>query len=126
MRKVKIIDGICIAIFLLMGIYMFALPAATQDLLMPVFTVINPFRTGGWIMGAGFLVTCIWGRGRTGLILGILMLVLYLITAFVSLFGLIALTSGGDLLWYLHPVLIICGLIILIRRRMGDNGTAAG
>ena len=101
-----------------MGVYIFALPEAAQDLLLPVFTIINPYKTGAWIMGIGFLVTCIWGKGRTGLILGIVLLACYLITAFVSLFGLIVLTSGLDLLWYLNPILIVIGCIVAIRRKI--------
>ena len=118
MKTVKIIDAICIVIFVFMGIYIFALPDATQDLLLPVFTIINPYKTGAWIMGIGFLITCIWGKGRTGLILSIVLLACYLITAFVSLFGLIVLTSGLDLLWYLHPILIVIGCIVAIRRKI--------
>ena len=67
MKAVKIIDIICIVIFVLMGVYIFALPEATQDLLLPVFTIINPYKTGAWIMGIGFLVTCLWGKGKAGL-----------------------------------------------------------
>ena len=55
MKAVKIIDAICIVIFVLMGVYIFVLPNATQDLLLPVFTIINPYKTGAWIMGIGFL-----------------------------------------------------------------------
>ena len=87
MKAVKIIDAICIVIFVLMGVYIFVLPNATQDLLLPVFTIINPYKTGAWIMGIGFLVTCLWGKGRAGLVLGIVLLVCYLIMAFVSLVG---------------------------------------
>ena len=46
MKAVKIIDAICIVIFVLMGVYIFVLPNATQDLLLPVFTIINPYKTG--------------------------------------------------------------------------------
>ena len=52
MKAVKIIDAICIVIFVLMGVYIFVLPNATQDLLLPVFTIINPYKTGAWIMGS--------------------------------------------------------------------------
>ena len=117
MKMVKTIDGICIILFLFMGIYIFALSGKMQDLLMPVFEIINPYQTGPWIMGIGFLVTCIWGKGRTGLLLGIVMLICYLITAAVSVVGLMVVTSGWDLLWYLHPVLIIIAGIIVIRNR---------
>ena len=117
MKAVKIIDAICIVIFVLMGVYIFVLPNATQDLLLPVFTIINPYKTGAWIMGIGFLVTCIWGKGKTGLILGIIMLLCYLITAFVGLFGLIALTYNWELLWYMHPLLIIIGVICALLNR---------
>ena len=70
MRAVKIIDVICIALFVFMGVFIFALPDATQNVLMPVFTIINPYKTGAWIMGIGFLVTCLWGKGKSGLIFG--------------------------------------------------------
>lgn len=117
MKEVKIIDLICIVVFVFMGVYIFALPNAAQDFLMPVFNVINPYRTGAWIMGIGFLITCIGGEGRTGLALGIILLTCYLITAFVSLVGLMVLTSGLDLLWYLHPIIIIVACIVAIRRK---------
>ena len=87
MKAVKIIDAICIVIFVLMGVYIFVLPNATQDLLLPVFTIINPYKTGAWIMGIGFLVTCLWGKGRAGL------------------------------LWYLHPIPIVIGCIVAICRK---------
>ena len=61
MKAVKIIVAICIALFVFMGIYIFALPNGVQDMLMPVFTIVNPYKTGAWIMGIGFLITCIWG-----------------------------------------------------------------
>lgn len=117
MKAVKIIVAICIALFVFMGIYIFALPNGVQDMLMPVFTIVNPYKTGAWIMGIGFLITCIWGKGRTGLILGIVMLVCYIVTAFVSLVGLMVVTSGYDLLWYLHPVPVVIGCIVAIRSK---------
>ena len=117
MKAVKVIDIICIVIFVLMGVYIFALPEATQDLLLTVFTIINPYKTGAWIMGIGFLVTCLWGKGKAGLVLGVVLLVCYLITAFVSLVGLMVVTTGLDLLWYLHPILVVIGCIVAIRRK---------
>lgn len=117
MKAVKIIVAICIALFVFMGIYIFALPNGVQDMLMPVFTIVNPYKTGAWIMGIGFLITCIWEKGRTGLILGIVMLVCYIVTAFVSLVGLMGVTSGYDLLWYLHPVPVVIGCIVAIRSK---------
>lgn len=117
MKKVKIIDAICIVLFVFMGVYIFVLPDAAEDLLLPVFTIINPYKTGAWIMGVGFLITCIWGEEKTGLILGVVLLACYLITAFVSLVGLIVVTSGFDLLWYLHPIFIVIGCIVAIRRK---------
>lgn len=116
MRAVKVIDAICIILFVFMGIYIFALPEGAQDQIMPVFTIINPYQTGAWIMGIGFLVTCLWGKSRTGLVLGIVLLACYLITAFVSLVGLIVITSGLDLLWYLHPILVVISCIAAIYR----------
>ena len=117
MKAVKIIDAICIVIFVLMGVYIFALPNAAQDLLLPVFTIMNPYKTGAWVMGIGFLITCLWGKGKAGLALGIVLLVCYLITAFVSLVGLMVVTSGFDLLWYLHPIPVVIGCIVAIRRK---------
>lgn len=121
MRAVKVIDAICIILFVFMGIYIFALPEGAQDQIMPVFTIINPYQTGAWIMGIGFLVTCLWGKSRTGLVLGIVLLACYLITAFVSLVGLIVITSGLDLLWYLHPILVVISCIAAIYRRKKAN-----
>ena len=121
MKAVKIIDAICIVLFVFMGIYIFALPEGAQDQMMPVFTIINPYQTGAWIMGIGFLVTCLWGKGRTGLVLGIVVLACYLITACVSLVGLMVLTSGLDLLWYLHPILVVIAYIAAIYRRKKAN-----
>lgn len=121
MRAVKVIDAICIILFVFMGIYIFALPEGAQDQIMPVFTIINPYRTGAWIMGIGFLVTCLWGKGRTSLVLGIVLLACYLITAYVSLFGLMVITSGLDLLWYLHPILIVIACIAAVCRRRKAN-----
>ena len=119
MKAVKNFDAVCIVLFVLMGIYMFVLPGAAQDLLKPVFIIMNPYKIGAWIMGIGFLVTCLWGKGKTGLILAIVMLACYLITAFVSLFGLIVVTSGFDLLWYLHMIPVVIGCIAVIRRKIG-------
>lgn len=116
-KAVMIIDGICIVLFIFMCIYIFVLSDGLQDQLMPVFTVINPYQTGAWIMGIGFLVTCLWGKGKSALIWGIVMLACYLITAAVSVVGLIVVTSGLDLLWYFHPVLIIIALICLFLRK---------
>ena len=121
MRAVKVIDAICIILFVFMGIYIFALPEGAQDQMESVFTIINPYRTGAWIMGIGFLVTCLWGKGRTSLVLGIVLLACYLITAYVSLFGLMVITSGLDLLWYLHPILIVIACIAAVCRRRKAN-----
>ena len=121
MKAVKMIDAICIALFVFMGVYIFALPEGAQDQMMPVFTIINPYQTGAWIMGIGFLVTCLWGKGRTSQVLGIVLLACYLITAFVSLVGLMVITSGLDLLWYLHPILIVIACIAAVCRRKKAN-----
>ena len=120
-KIVKIIATICIALFVFMGVYIFALPEGAQYQMMPVFTIINPYQTGAWIMGIGFLVTCLWGKGRTSLVLGIVLLACYLITAFVSLVGLMVITSGLDLLWYLHPILIVIACIAAVCRRKKAN-----
>ena len=123
MKTIMIIDAICIALFVFMFVYIFALPDTAQNLLMPVFTVINPYQTGGWILGIGFLVTCLWGKGVTGLFLGIVLLACYLITAFASLAGLIVATSVFDLLWYLHPILIVIGLIVALCRKTREQSS---
>lgn len=115
-KTVIVVDVICLMLFVLMGIYIFALPAAMQDQLMPLFIVINPFRTGAWIMGIGFLVTCLWGKAKIGLIWGLIMIACYLITAFISLVGLMTVATAYDLLWYLHPVLIVVGCAALLYR----------
>ena len=117
-KTVIVVDVICLMLFVLMGIYIFALPAAMQDQLMPLFIVINPFRTGAWIMGIGFLVTCLWGKAKIGLIWGLIMMASYLITAFVSLVGLMTVTTAYDLLWYLHPILIVIGCAVLLVRNI--------
>ena len=121
MKAVKIIDAICIVLFVFMGVYIFALPEGAQDQMMPFFTIINPYQTGAWIMGIGFLVTCLWGKGRTSLVLGIVLLACYLITAFVSLVGLMVITIGLDLLWHLHPTLVVIASIAAIYRRKKAN-----
>ena len=121
-KTVIVVDVICLMLFVLMGIYIFALPAAMQDQLMPLFIVINPFRTGAWIMGIGFLVTCLWGKAKIGLIWGLIMMASYLITAFVSLVGLMTVTTAYDLLWYLHPILIVIGCAALLVRSMRKRG----
>ena len=115
-KTVIVVDVICLMLFVLMGIYIFALPAAMQDQLMPLFIVINPFRTGAWIMGIGFLVTCLWGKAKIGLIWGLIMIACYLITAFIALVGLMTVATAYDLLWYLHPVLIVTGCAVLFYR----------
>lgn len=121
-KTVIVVDVICLMLFVLMGIYIFALPAAMQDQLMPLFIVINPFRTGAWIMGIGFLVTCLWGKAKIGLIWGLIMIACYLITAFISLVGLMTVATAYDLLWYLHPVLIVVGCAALLVRSMRKRG----
>lgn len=121
-KTVIVVDVICLMLFVLMGIYIFALPAAMQDQLMPLFIVINPFRTGAWIMGIGFLVTCLWGKAKIGLIWGLIMIACYLITAFISLVGLMTVATAYDLLWYLHPVPIVTGCAVLLVRSMRKRG----
>ena len=111
MKIVWIIDGVCIVLFLLLMAFVFVMPSQ-QEALIPLFSIL--YRTGAWIIGAGLVCTCLWGKGRAGLILGIIMLVLYLITAFITLFGLMALTDEWELLWYIHPVLVIPGCIFVL------------
>lgn len=120
-KTVIVVDVICLMLFVLMGIYIFALPAAMQDQLMPLFIVINPFRTGAWIMGIGFLVTCLWGKAKIGLIWGLIMIACYLITAFISLVGLMTVATAYDLLWYLHPVPIVTGCAVLFYRSVKNR-----
>ena len=110
-------DGLCIVLFLFIMAFVFVLPSQQQEPFLPLFSIL--YRTGAWIIGGGLVCTCLWGKGRAGLILGILMLVFYLITTFVTLFGLMALTVEWELLWYIHPVLVIPGCIFALwsRRR---------
>jgi hypothetical protein len=77
-----------------------------------VFSII--YRCSAWITGAGLLITCIWGKGKNGLVLGVIMVICYLITAYITMFGLIMLTSEWELLWYIHPILIIPGSVIAL------------
>ena len=119
-KPVLIIDGICILLFVFMMIWTFALPNEMQEAWMPVALVINPFRTGAGVVGIGLLITCIWGEGRTGLAFGIIMMLCFLITAIVSLAGLMGVTSAKDLLWYLPQILIpIACVVVLVKRRPG-------
>ncbi len=118
MKNVKIFDGICILIFIFMIVYMFVLQDGLQKLLMPVFKIINPYRAGSWLIGIGFLLTCIYGKGKEDMRWGILMFVCYLITAVLSVFGLLAWTSNCDYLWYLHLVFPIAGIIIVISKKL--------
>jgi len=117
MKALWIIDGLCIVLFLFIMAFVFVLPSQQQKPFLPLFSIL--YRTGAWIIGAGLVCTCLWGKGRLGLILGIIMLVFYLITTFVTLFGLMALTVEWELLWYIHPVLVIPGCIFALwsRRR---------
>ena len=116
MKAVKIIDTIGIILFILLIAIIFVLPDVQQDLLTSVFSII--YRCSAWITGAGLLVTCIWGKGKNGLVLGIIMLICYLISAFITMFGLIVLTYDWELLWYIHPILVIPGSVIafLVRK----------
>ncbi len=92
-------------LYILIMVFIFVLPDHEQAVYAPVFSIL--YRCGAWIIGAGLVFTCLWGKGKNGLVLGILMLVLYLSTAFFTMFGLMALTSEWELLWYIHPFLII-------------------
>ena len=40
---VLVIDGICLLLFVSMGVYIFALSGEMQDLFLPAFTIINPY-----------------------------------------------------------------------------------
>ena len=118
MKNIKVIDAICLLVFTFMIMYIFAMPTRLQEMLRPVFIVINPYRIGSWIMGIGFSVTCIWGKERSVLRWGVLMFICYLITAFLSFFGLLTLVSNWEFLWFLHIVLVICAIIIAIVKRV--------
>ena len=110
MKAIKIIDTIGIILFILLIAIIFVLPDVQHDLLTLVFSII--YCSSAWITGAGLLVTCIWGKGKNGLVLGVIMVICYLITAYITMFGLIMLTSEWELLWYIHPILIILGSVI--------------
>jgi hypothetical protein len=115
MKAVKIIDTIGIILFIFLIAIIFVLPDVPQDLFILVFSII--YRCSAWIIGAGLLVTCIWGKGKSVLVLGFIMLICYLIAAFITMFGLIVLTSEWELLWYIHPMFIIPGCVIALWRR---------
>lgn len=111
-KVVWFIDGICAVVFVFLMVFIFALSSQQQTSLAPLFSII--YRTGAWIIGAGLILTCLLGRGKSGSILGVIMLLFYLISTFLTLFGIMALTSGWELLWYIHPLLIIPGCFIAL------------
>lgn len=114
-KALWLIDGLCSLLFIFIMVVIFVLPSHQQADLAPLFSIV--YRTGAWFIGAGLLFTCIWGKGKPGLILGIIMLVFYMITAFVTMFGLMALTVKWELLWYIHPVLIFSGCTFALWNR---------
>ena len=115
MKVVKIIDVICIVLFVALMVYIFALPSGMQELLTPVFSIL--YRCCAWIIGAGLVITCIWGKGKGGIVFGILLLLCYLMATFITLFALMVLTTEWELLWYVHPVFVIPGCAIALWKR---------
>ena len=115
MKAVWLVDGLCTVLFIFIMAVIFVLPSPQQDFLLSIFSIL--YRTGAWIMGAGLVFTCLWGRGKPGLMLGIMMLIYYMITTFFTLFGLIVLTTEWELLWYIHPLIIIPGCILALWHR---------
>lgn len=114
---VLVIDGICILLFLLFISFIFVLPDETQEKVLPAFAIINPFTTGAYALGCGLLVTCVWGKGRTILSLGVVIAVCYMIIVLISLVAVMGMTSTVELLIYLpHVVIIIACLTIIYRR----------
>lgn len=114
-KALMVIDGFCIALFLFIILFIFVLPDGQQGAFVPVMSIA--YRGGPWIMGIGLLFTCLWGKGKHGILSGIILLICYLITSFFTLFGLIVLTAEWELLWYVHPVLVIPGCIIALWKR---------
>ena len=119
-RTLKIIEAFCIALFLFIMFFIFVLPDGMPDPVIPVFSIA--YRTGARIIGAGLVVTCFWGDGKYRIIMGILLFLCYLITTYVTLFGLIVLTTGWELLWYIHPLIILPGCVIalLLSKKKSD------
>ena len=93
-------------------IFTFDFPAQEDQILVSLFSIM--YRTGAWITGAELVVTCLWGKGRPGLVMGIMMLVLYTVTTFFTMFGLMALTKGWELLWYINPFLVFPGCVLAL------------
>lgn len=60
MKALKIIDGLCIALFIFLMVYIFVLPIEQQYSITPVISFI--YRTGAWFIGIGLLLTCLFGR----------------------------------------------------------------
>ena len=115
MKAVWLVDGLCTVLFIFIMAVIFVLPSPQQEFLLSLFSIL--YRTGAWIMGAGLVFACLWGRGKPGLMLGIMMLIYYMITTFFTLFGLMVLTTEWELLCYIHPLIIIPGCILALRNR---------
>ena len=81
----------------------------TSDVLMKNIKRVASAGEGTWLSRFQFR-----GRGKPGSILGAIMLLFYLISTFFTLFGIMALTSEWELLWYIHPLLMIPGCFIAL------------
>ncbi len=121
-KAVWLMDGFCIVLVLFLMVCLFALPSQQQAVLAPPVGVL--YRTGAWIMGAGLLFTCLWGKGKAGLLLGIILLICCMTTACVTLFGLMGLTTAWELLWFLHPVLILPGCVFALWNRKKNEASS--
>jgi len=117
-RLVLIIDGLCILLFLLFVSFIFVLPEEVQKKVLPAFAIINPFTSGAYVLGCGLLVTCIWGKGRIILSLGVVIAGCYMMIVLISLVAVMGMTSAVELLFFLPHVVIIVACLIVIYRRI--------
>ncbi len=111
------LDIVCLAFFAAFLMLIFCPIHQVEEFLDPLFAVINPFTTGVYSMGCGLLITLMNARGKTGLILGALMSVSYLIMTAISLVALMGASSISDLMMYgPNVIIVLAGIFILIQR----------
>ena len=114
---VTFIAAVCLLFFLVFLLYVFTDLPFIQRLGDPLFNSLNPFTTGVYLLGCGLLITLQCARGKTGMILGLLMAVSYLVMAAISLVALMGLSGPSDLLMYgPNVIIVILGIMIMVRR----------
>ena len=111
-KALWLIGGLCVVLHVFIMIFPFDFPAQEDQMLVSLFSIM--YHTGVWIIGAELVFSCLWGKGRPGLVLGVLMLLFYTVITFITMFGLMPLTNEWELLWYIHPLLVFPGCIFAI------------